>query len=388
MAIVWIAKLVDRAIDQAASDIHLEFLDDFPAQLKVRVRIAGVLRPWEGLEGAQAKAVVSRIKAIAQVGSGQVRKVEEGRYLHRRGSGGLNDQIDQGEWDTLAKSLPRVDLRLGVLPTVLGEKHILRLPSLAEIPRIPQLGFSEHNLRLVAHLFAKPNGLILFAGPMGAGKSTSLRAAVQYLGGPERAVASVEDPVEQHMPDVDQIEVNEPAGNTFGSILRTIRRADVQVLMIGEIRDGETALSALEIALAGSRVVSSIHANDSIAAVEALQDLSGANALRVTQALRGIVSQRLVKRVHAECRGTGKLADGVSPCLGCDGTGVDGRLAIHEVLPITSEFARAFANGVHRSELENLARDAGMVTLREDAQRRLASGETTERWVAEVLGGE
>lgn len=380
MAIVWIAQLVDRAIKHSASDIHLEFIDDYPAKLNVRVRISGALRDWEGIEGPQAKAVVSRIKAIADVGSGQVRKAEEGRYLHRVGSGDLPASLDQLEWDQRVKSMERVDLRLGVLPTVIGEKHILRIPSLAAIPRIPELGFSKPNLNLVAHMFAKANGLVLFAGPMGAGKSTSLRSAVQFLGGKERAVYSVEDPVEQHIQYVDQIEVNEGAGNTFGSILRTIRRADVQVLMIGEIRDRETAQAAMEISLAGSRVVSSIHANDSIAAVEALHGLSELNPTRVTQALRGIVSQRLIKRVHADCRAQG--------CAGCDGTGIDGRLAIHEVLPITPAFAKAYAAGVDRQTLQTLAREAGMITLREDAQRRLDSGETTEDWVLEVLGSD
>lgn len=150
--------------------------------------------------------------------------------------------------------------------------------------------------------------------------------------------------------------------------------------MIGEIRDSETAYSAIQISIAGARVVSSIHANDSVAAIEAMLALSGAHPRQVMQSLRGVVSQRLVKKVHAACQGKG--------CAVCDGTGSDGRLAIHEVLPVTQEFADAVTKGESRGRLTELARQAGMKSLREDAQRRLDSGETTALWVAEALGNE
>jgi type II secretory ATPase GspE/PulE/Tfp pilus assembly ATPase PilB-like protein len=222
--------------------------------------------------------------------------------------------------------------------------------------------------------------LVLFAGPVGAGKTTSMYSALQFLGGPNKAVYSVEDPVERSLANVDQVEVNDAAGNSFASILRSMRRADLQVLMIGEIRDRETAYSAIQISIAGARVVSSIHANDSVAAIEAMLALSGANPQQVMQSLRGVVSQRLVKRVHAACGGQG--------CAACNNTGVDGRLPIHEVLPITSEFAEAVTRGEGRATLLQLARQSGMKPLREDAQRRLDSGETTPAWVKEVLGSE
>ena len=380
MAITWLDRVIDHAFSQNVSDIHLEYIDDNPTELRMRVRISGQLVQWDGLTGAQARAVISRIKSIADVGSGTVRKSEEGRYLHRMGSGAMDPSLDQHTYDVAAAKLVRADLRLVVLPTIRGEKHVLRLSSISKTPRIPELGFSRDNLQIVAKLFGWANGLVLFAGPVGAGKTTSMYSALDYLGGPTKAVYSVEDPVERTLSNVDQIEVNEAAGNSFASILRSLRRSDLQVLMIGEIRDPETAYSAIQISIAGSRVVSSIHANDSIAAVEAMLALSGANPHQVMQSLRGIVSQRLVKRVHVACAAQG--------CEGCGGTGVDGRLSIHEVLPITPEFSEAVTRRAHRTELTELARAAGMKTLREDAQRRLDSGETTDRWVAEVLGSE
>lgn len=380
-AITWLDALVDNAFAKKASDIHLEFRDgEVPFKLEVRVRISGDLVKWDGLEGLEGRAVVSRIKSVANVGSGSVRKSEEGRYEHRMGASQMDPNLTNEQYEEAIKELARADLRLVVLPTVRGEKHVLRLPSISETPAIPQLGFSNENLHLVARLFGFANGLVLFAGPVGAGKTTSMYSALNFLGGEKKAAYSVEDPVERKLDWVDQIEVNDGAGNSFASILRSLRRSDLQVLMIGEIRDQETAYSAIQISIAGARVVSSIHANDSVAAIEAMLALSGANPHQVMQSLRGIVSQRLVKRIHAECGGVG--------CVGCQNTGVAGRVPIHEVLPITTEFAEAVARGEGRAELMRLARAAGMKSLREDAQRRLAAGETRADWVEEVLGSE
>jgi type II secretory ATPase GspE/PulE/Tfp pilus assembly ATPase PilB-like protein len=272
-----------------------------------------------------------------------------------------------------------------VLPTIHGEKQVLRLPSISHTPRIAELGFSQKNLHLVAGLLGWANGLVLFAGPVGAGKTTSMYSVLEYLGGPNKAVYSVEDPVERTLENVDQLEVNESAGNTFASMLKSLRRADLQVLMIGEIRDQETAYSAIQISVAGARVVSSIHANDSVAAVEAMIALSGANPMQIMQSLRGVISQRLVKKAHDDCRGTGRLTDG-SGCADCGGTGFYGRVAIHEILPISPEFSEAVVRGANRQELSTIAKANGMITLREDAQRRLESGETTAAWLTEVLG--
>jgi len=377
-AITWLDRVIDKAFQEKISDIHLEFVDEDPYRLLVRVRRAGDLIEWPGIEGVHARAVVSRIKSLADVGSGSVNKSEEGRYVHRAGAGGLDPNLTPAQYDTEVARLRRFDLRLVVLPTIRGEKYVLRLPSISRTPRLNEIGFSESNLLNLRKLFGYANGLVLFAGPVGAGKTTSMYSALDYLGGPTKAVYSVEDPVERALADVDQIEVKEGAGNTFPSILRSLRRSDLQVLMIGEIRDEETAQSAVEISIAGARVISSLHANDSVAAVEALITLSGAKPQQVMQSLRGVVSQRLVKRVHRQCGGRG--------CEQCRMTGVDGRVPIHEVLTITPEFSAYLTQGATRYQLQQLARKQGMQTLRQDAERRLTAGETTPRYVTEALG--
>ncbi|MGW8431195.1 GspE/PulE family protein [Curtobacterium citreum] len=377
-AITWLDRVIDKAFQEKVSDIHLEFVEDDPFRLLVRVRRAGDLIEWPGIQGPHARAAVSRIKSLADVGSGNVNKSEEGRYVHRAGAGGIDTTLSPTQYDQTAAQLPRFDLRLVVLPTIRGEKYVLRLPSISRTPRLNEIGFSEPNLLSLRRLFGYANGLVLFAGPVGAGKTTSMYSALDYLGGKQKAVYSVEDPVERALADVDQIEVKEGAGNTFPSILRSLRRSDLQVLMIGEIRDEETAQSAVEISIAGARVISSLHANDSVAAVEALITLSGAKPQQVMQSLRGVVSQRLVKRVHRVCAGRG--------CEQCRMTGVDGRVPIHEVLTITPEFSQALTQGATRYQLQTLARQQGMQTLRQDAERRLQSGETTPRYVTEALG--
>ncbi len=377
-AITWLDRVIDKAFQEKVSDIHLEFVEDDPFRLLIRVRRAGDLLEWPGIQGPHARAVVSRIKSLADVGSGNVNKSEEGRYVHRAGAGGIDVNLTPTQYDQAAARLPRFDLRLVVLPTIRGEKYVLRLPSIARTPRLNEIGFSDANLQSLRRLFGYANGLVLFAGPVGAGKTTSMYSALDYLGGKQKAVYSVEDPVERALADVDQIEVKEGAGNTFPSILRSLRRSDLQVLMIGEIRDEETAQSAVEISIAGARVISSLHANDSVAAVEALITLSGAKPQQVMQSLRGVVSQRLVKRVHRACGGRG--------CEQCRGTGIDGRVPIHEVLTITPEFSQALTQGATRYQLQTLARQQGMQTLRQDAERRLQSGETNPRYVTEALG--
>lgn len=377
--IVLLNRMIDKAFDDRVSDIHLEFVDEPPYQLHVRVRRDGQLHVAEQHHGQAARALISRIKALANVGSGAVRKAEEGRYRHRRGSGALDPEMNPLDYEEAVKTLPRADLRLVVLPTDLGETLVLRLPSLATTPDIRNLGFSQRNALGVGRLLGFANGLTLFAGPVGAGKTTSMYSALQYLGGPQKAVYSVEDPIERSLENVTQIEVNAEAGNTYGSVLRAIRRADPQILMIGEIRDQETAKAAIEISIAGARVVSSIHANDSVAAVEAMLTMSAAGPLQVMQSLRGVISQRLVRQVHADCGGAG--------CPVC-GDGSQGRLPIHEVLPITPQFATALAQGANRQELITIGRSVGMMSLREDAQRLLQAGATKEEWVQEVLGNE
>lgn len=375
----WLDQMIDRAFDGGVSDLHLEYIEK-KQLLDVRVRRDGRLFGWPSLEGSAARAAISRIKSKSAVGSGSVRKSEEGRYVHYVGSGNLPEQIEPAEYEKKTAAMKPRDLRLVVLPSVQGEKHVLRLPSLNEIPRVSELGFSDENKHHVARLLNKPNGLILFAGPVNAGKTTSMYSALGYMGGPTKAVFSVEDPVERSLDNVTQIEVNDSAGNTYASVLKSLRRADLEVLMIGEIRDQETAKAAIQISIAGTRVLSSIHANDSVAAIEAMLALSNSGPVQVMQSLRGVISQRLVPQLHEDCRGAG--------CPGCANSGVKGRLAFHEVLPVTPELSAAVASGASRPELTQIATASGMRTLRQDVKRLIDAGTTKPEWVAGVLGND
>lgn len=378
---VWLDRLVDSAAEHRISDLHLRFVDDNPATLTVRARRDGQIVQWgEPIEGQIAKAVTLRIKSLSNVGSGQIRKAEEGRYPHRRGSGALPDDLSGTEYDEQSRTLLRMELRLVIVPTGLGETMIMRLPSTSKIPPLSELGFSDYNYAVAQRLFGYANGLTLFAGPMGAGKTTSMYSALNLLGGANKAVYSVEDPIERFLDHVEQIEVAEDAGNTYASILRSLRRADLEVLLLGEIRDGDTSMAAIQISIAGARVISSIHANDSVGAVEAMVTLSGAPPLQVLQSLRGVVSQRLISLICSHCNKAG--------CKECMGTGYLGRAPIHEVLHVTSELAAKVVQGSPRDEIIALARQQGMKTLREDAVRLLSSGRTDEAALVEVLGNE
>lgn len=378
-SIVWLDRLVDKAAELGVSDLHLRFEDDNPERLLVRARRDGQLVQWgEPLVGQIARGVTRRIKSLANVGSGQIRKAEEGRYPHRLGAGALDETLFDQDYDNEARRLPRLELRLAVLPTGRGETMIMRLPSVSEIPGLEQLGFSPHNYNVVSKLFGYANGLTLFAGPMGAGKTTSMYSALQFLGGPDKAVYSVEDPIERFLPDVEQIEVNEDAGNTYKSILKSMRRADLEVMLLGEIRDVDTSMAAIQISIAGARVISSIHANDSVGAMEAMVTLSGAPPLQVLQSLRGVISQRLVKTICKNCNKKG--------CEVCMGTGYKGRAAIHEVLHVSPELSSLMVRGAPRHKLVEMARDQGMLSLEDDAKRLLAAGETDWEAVSAVLG--
>lgn len=378
-AIVWLDRLVDMAVEYRISDLHLRFVDDNPPTLTVRARRDGQLVQWgEPLTGQVARAVTLRIKSLANVGSGQIRKAEEGRYPHRLGAGKIPEDTFENVYEDEVKSLPRMELRLAVLPTGRGETMIMRLPSVSAIPALADLGFSPHNYNVLQKLFGYANGLTLFAGPMGAGKTTSMYSALTYLGGADKAVYSVEDPIERFLDDVEQIEVNEEAGNDYRSILRSMRRADLQVMLLGEVRDQPTSMAAIQISIAGARVISSIHANDSVGAMEAMVTLSGAPPLQVLQSLRGVVSQRLVKTLCKACNKAG--------CAECMMTGYRGRAAIHEVLHITPELSSLMVRGAPRHKLLEMAKEQGMMSLEEDAKRLLSQNLTDWDAVNEVLG--
>lgn len=350
--------LLERALSAGASDLHVRV--DADQRGVVRARLDGVLIPWGELPAHVMAPALTRMRSEANLSTGTALLVGEGRISHRMG-------------DSL------VDLRLTITPLVGGAlKLVLRLPAIASNLTLPELGFAPGSLQKVQQLLSIPDGLLLTTGPVGSGKTTTMLAALQAVGGPGKAVITVEDPVERVVPGADQIEVNEPAGLTYEHVLRSLLRMDMDALLIGEIRDPATARHAVQIAKAGRMVLSTLHAGSAVGAVLRLHELSGLGALEIVEPLRGVISQRLLRCIHHNCEGRG--------CGECLGTGWSGRVAIHEVLTVTPEFIDALINRASLRDLEHLALSEGMTSLREDSRRWVDSGVTTEAEVARVLG--
>lgn len=350
--------LLERALRVRASDLHVRV--DANQRGYVRARLDGVLIPWGELSPEVMAPALTRMRSEASLSTGTALLVGEGRITHTSG-------------DTVT------DLRLTITPLVGGAlKLVLRLPAIDTGLTLPELGFAPSALQKVEQLLTLPDGLLLTTGPVGSGKTTTMLAALQTVGGPGKAVITVEDPVERLVPGADQIEVNEAAGFTYEHVLRSLLRMDMDALLIGEIRDPATSRHAVQIAKAGRLVLSTLHAGSAVGAVLRLHELSGLGVLEIVEPLRGVISQRLLRRLHQTCHGQG--------CGECLGTGWSGRAAIHEVLAVSPEFIDAMLNRASLRELEQLAHTEGMSSLRDDAQRWVESGITTEAEVARVLG--
>jgi type IV pilus assembly protein PilB len=372
----WVRLIVTQAIEDGASDIHVE-----PSErdLRVRYRIDGVLHNKQSAPQSIQNQVISRIKILADIDIAERRKPQDGRI-------------------SLNLAGKRIDLRVATLPVVWGEKVVLRiLNSTSQAIDLRALGFSEHNLELFTSAYTKPYGMILATGPTGSGKSTTLYATLGAISRPEVNVMTIEDPVEYRMDGVNQIQVNPKAGLTFASALRSILRADPDVVLVGEIRDRETAQIAVEAALTGHLVLSTLHTNDAPSALTRLTEM-GIEPFLVGSALDLVVAQRLARRLCQRCRTpyeptaaelaalgedfrVGKRASvtlfNPGGCPSCAGTGYRGRLAIHEVMPITKEVEHLGNLRSPSADVAQLARDQGMVTLRMDGWEKVKAGQTS-----------
>jgi general secretion pathway protein E len=369
--------LIREAHDAHASDIHVEASR---AGIRARFRIDGVLQdipaPPRGLQAA----VVSRIKLLASLDIAERRVPQDGRIRAR---------LEERD----------LDLRVSSVPTLYGESLVLRLLDRGGRPvGLDELGMGPDTLETFRQLAERPHGIILATGPTGSGKTTTLYAALALRRVTEEKVITVEDPAEYHLEGVTQVPVNSKAGVTFGSALRSILRQDPDVIMIGELRDTETALIAVQSAITGHLVFSTLHTNDSVGAFTRLINL-GVQPYMVGAALEGVLAQRLVRRICSECReryrpdsetvallaerpvGTIVLERGRG-CSGCRQTGYRGRTGIFELLCLTDELRREFARDVSAVELRALVREAGMTSLRQDGWRKVQAGVTT---VEEVL---
>ncbi|WP_302104447.1 GspE/PulE family protein [Polycladomyces zharkentensis] len=342
-----IAKLLERAIDMRASDIHVEPQKD---GLRIRFRIDGFLTVIDRIPSEWMWRYVSRLKVMGHLDIGEKRLPQDGAMTIRH----------RGE---------KVDVRISTMPTVHGEKVVLRL--LRDRPdgwRLAELGMDEPELSRVTRLIDRPHGLIVVTGPTGAGKTTTLYAMLRELNRPETNIVTLEDPVEFQMEGVNQIQIHPKAGFTFAAGLRAVLRQDPNVIMVGEIRDRETADIAVRAAMTGHLVLSTLHTPDALGSITRLLDM-GVEPYRVAATLIGAVAQRLVRRVCGSCGGEG--------CPDCQQTGYRGRTGVFEVITVDEALSRGIAEGWSSERMRKHLLLRGVRTIADRVKERAASGLTT-----------
>jgi general secretion pathway protein E/type IV pilus assembly protein PilB len=372
--------MIVDAIKRKASDIHLEPLEK---RFRVRFRIDGVLQEMKGPPKRLQAAIISRLKLMADASLAEKRIPQDGRIQAK--SGGKD-----------------VDLRVSILPTVYGESIVMRILDKEGLRLgLPELGFFADDQAVFQGLIGGSDGVFLVTGPTGSGKSTTLYSALNYVNLPDRKIITVEDPVEYQMAGINQVQVKRDVGMTFAAALRAMLRQAPNIVMIGEIRDLETAEIAVNAALTGHMVFSTLHTNDSVSAVTRLVDI-GVKPFLVSAALRGALAQRLIRRIcqscaqpytptHKELISIGMTeADlkGATPmkgagCPKCGDRGYKGRRGVFELFVVTEEVQQMVYSGASLVELRRKARQAGMRSMREDGIRKVGSGMTT---IEEVLG--
>ncbi len=357
-----VVRFVDRvladAVRRRAADVHFEPGDD---GLQVRLRVDGTLRATDSVPSGLARAVVARLKVLADLDLAEHRRPQDGRIRFR--AGGVE-----------------ADLRLATLPTEGGESAVIRVlaaeSSGLDLARLGLPGDVEAGLRAC---LARPHGLVIATGPTGSGKTTTLYACLRALNAPDTKVLTVEDPVECALDGAIQVPVNPAAGLTFSRALRAFLRQDPDVILVGEVRDPETARLAVQAALTGHLVLATLHTNDAATAVARLVDL-GVEPFLLAATLEAVVAQRLVRQVCAECGGRG-----TSACPDCEGTGYRGRLGLFELLRVDEPMRALIATGAPVEALRSRSQADGLVPLRVLARRCLAAGRTTAEEIEPLL---
>lgn len=370
-------QILSRAVEQRASDVHVE---PFENELRVRYRIDGVLHDVDTPPRNQAAAIVSRLKLMAKLNIAERRLPQDGRIKLRLVG-------------------REIDLRVSSLPTLFGESVVLRILDRSSIAvDLTQLGLPEKTMKEFTRLIMQPHGLILVTGPTGSGKTTSLYAALDKINSPEKKIVTIEDPVEYQLAGVNQIHVKAQIGLTFANGLRSIVRQDPDIIMVGEIRDAETAEIAIQAALTGHLVFSTLHTNDAAGAISRLLEM-GVEDYLLASSLLGVMAQRLVRRLCEKCKvpveagpellGELARADGdpvtvfeSAGCTSCAGTGFRGRCGVYELLDVDDEIRKQILARASAGEVKATAVAKGMDTLREDGWRTVREGVTS---VAEVL---
>lgn len=377
-------SLISQAVKEKASDIHIEPLDDL---VRVRYRIDGILREVVTFPKHTHAPILSRIKIMSEMDIAEKRLPQDGRI-------NINENGRE------------VDIRVSTLPTIQGEKVVMRiLDRRAVVLNMNSLGISSVNMPLFQQLYAYSYGMVLVTGPTGSGKSTTLYSILAEINAPSKNIITVEDPVEYRMSGINQVQVNVKAGLTFANGLRSILRQDPNVIMVGEIRDRETADIAVRAALTGHLVFSTIHTNDAAGAITRLIDM-GVEPFLVASSVLGVVAQRLVRTICPECKEAYELPSDASErvfmgmaadepitlyrgkgCSHCNFTGYKGRVAIHEVLLLTPALRGSVVQQVSSDELTAAAKQYGLISMKEDGIAKALSGKTTIEEVIRVAYG-
>ena len=367
-----VKSMIEQAVRQRASDIHIEPME---RQVRIRYRIDGTLYEKQVYSHRILPAIVARIKIIGGMDIAEKRKPQDGR---------ITQIVDRMEYD----------IRVSVLPTVYGEKIVMRLTSKTALTKEKsQLGFSPEEMKVFDHILSNPHGILLVTGPTGSGKSTTLYTALSELNSEEVNIITVEDPVEANIDGINQVQTNNKANLTFASALRSILRQDPDIIMIGEIRDTETAAIAVQASITGHLVVSTLHTNSAASTITRLADM-GIEPYLIADSTVGIIAQRLVRRLCPSCKQEYtpdaeerellniKEDEPVKiykpcGCSMCDNTGYKGRIGVYEIMEVTHDLKYIIARGGNADEIKECALKEGMSTLRMSATRYVLNGITS-----------
>ncbi|HPT76025.1 MAG TPA: ATPase, T2SS/T4P/T4SS family [Defluviitaleaceae bacterium] len=380
-AVKLVNSFIEQAIRRNASDIHIEPFENY---VRVRLRIDGQLHEILKTDISALNAIVTRIKILGKMNIAEKRIPQDGR---------IGVTLDNNQ----------LDLRVNTLPTIYGEKVVIRLLYRTGMQlRKEELGFCESDLKKFESLLMKPHGIILLTGPTGSGKSTTLATALRELNKPNVNIITVEDPVENMIEGINQVNVNAKAGLTFASALRAILRQDPDIVMIGEMRDTETASIAVRASITGHLVLSTLHTNDAPSSITRLIDM-GIEPYLVATAVEGIIAQRLVRRICKNCKTAvhptsdeaeilkipkNSLIYKGKGCQACNNTGYKGRLAVHEVLVLDSSMREMIVKGANSDEIREFAINHGMITLWDNTKRNVLEGNTTVEELLRVAYGQ
>ncbi|MDF2841013.1 MAG: type secretion system protein GspE [Clostridia bacterium] len=365
-----INSIISQAVKLKASDIHIEPTEN---KIRIRFRIDGELQEVMNPEKSAHSAIITRIKIMGKMDIAEKRIPQDGR---------IELSVDKKE----------IDMRISSIPTVFGEKIVIRLLDRENfLVSKAGLGFSQHNMNLLDKLIQFPNGILLVTGPTGSGKSTTLYAILKELNKARVNVITIEDPVEYRLDGVNQVQVNNKAGMTFASGLRSMLRQDPDIIMVGEIRDSETAEIAVRASITGHLVLSTLHTNDAASTVTRLVDM-GIEPYLVSASVVGVIAQRLVRKICTKCKashaaetyekellkenGDFNLYKGKG-CSACNGTGYKGRTAIHEIMPVNSDIRTLIEARASIDIIRTAAAANGTISLRESCKQLVLQGITT-----------